>query len=321
MLIKTEVEITPRRIADLMVTAIEGGIGYWCEKVELMSAYGRYKVGERHQCNNDEMATFVGVNEEFAGTTYETMYDEVGVHRYTTRDFGRVTGTTNDPRSLVPWSPWYDAEDIYKERVFNKQGNLVPELRIKVTELELSSNKNKDGVYYITLQDLEAAFKLMQEFGTPKGFHFQHFINENEDATTADVWFQLAVFGEVVYGWRSPDMDGEAQKDFDNENRLAQAALHRKRIKIPEGMTMRYEATMDESDRYMCDKVWIDRLTGKEVFRYDAADPANTNSYYGARPDEESFIHRGLDYYALIDAKDAKPMPRFPVYYDGEYDD
>lgn len=34
MLIKTEVEITPRRIADLMISAIEGGSNYWCESVK-----------------------------------------------------------------------------------------------------------------------------------------------------------------------------------------------------------------------------------------------------------------------------------------------
>lgn len=113
----------------------------------------------------------------------------------------------------------------------------------------------------------------------------------------------------------------EADEEFANEHRLAQAALNRKRIKIKEGKTMRYEFTYDESDKYTCDKVWIDRLTGKEVLRYDAADPANTNSYYGARPDEESFVRRGLNYYELIDVSAAKPMPRFPKYYDGEFED
>lgn len=111
-----------------------------------------------------------------------------------------------------------------------------------------------------------------------------------------------------------------AQEEFENEHRLAQAALQRKRIKLTDGKVMRYEYTYDESDQYMCDKVWIDRLTGKEVFRYDAADPANTNSYYGARPDEEDFIRLGLDIYAVIDVKDAKPLPRFSVYDDGSYD-
>lgn len=106
----------------------------------------------------------------------------------------------------------------------------------------------------------------------------------------------------------------EALEDAAREHRYAQAALNRKRVEIPEGKTYRYEYVYDESEDCMCDKVWVDRLTGKEVMRYDAADPANTNSYCGARPDEKSFVRRGLDIYALIDAADAKPLPRFPVY-------
>jgi len=89
----------------------------------------------------------------------------------------------------------------------------------------------------------------------------------------------------------------EAEEDFQREHRYAQAALNRKRIEIPAGKVMRYESTYDQSEERMCDKVWIDRLTGREVMRYDAADPANTNSYYGARPDEESFVRRGQDIY------------------------
>jgi hypothetical protein len=115
-------------------------------------------------------------------------------------------------------------------------------------------------------------------------------------------------------------MIDEAQEDFDREHRYAQDALQRKRVKVPPSKTMRYEYVYDASEECMCDKVWIDRLTGAEVMRYDAADPANTNSYYGARPDEESFIHRGLDIYELINTEKAKPLRRFPVYYNG-YDD
>ena len=115
------------------------------------------------------------------------------------------------------------------------------------------------------------------------------------------------------------DID-EAQEDFDREHRYAQAALNRKHFKPPDGMVKRYEYVYDESEYLMCDKVWIDRLTGREVLRYDAADPANTNSYYGARPDEESFVSRDLDIYAVIDAKDAKPLPQFLVYNDGRFE-
>ncbi len=109
----------------------------------------------------------------------------------------------------------------------------------------------------------------------------------------------------------------EAQEDFDRGHRIAQRALQRKHADVQAGKVMRYEYVYDRSEEFMCDKVWIDRLTGGEVMRYDAADPANTNSYYGARPDEEFFIRRRLDIYAQIDAKDAKPLPRFRVYDDG----
>ena len=114
----------------------------------------------------------------------------------------------------------------------------------------------------------------------------------------------------------------DALEDAQREHRYAQAALRRKRVDVPAGKTLRYESTIDESDKYMCDLVWFDRLSGQEVFRYDAADPANTNSYYGARPDEESFVARGLDIYELIDKSIALPLPRFPVYdHGGEFDD
>lgn len=131
MIIKTEVEVTPRRIADLMVSVIEGGIGYWCKSVKL-----------------------------------------------------------NIPPEIHFKSPWYDQEEIYND----------PGLSIEVVELDPSSDKNVEGSWIINLKSMERAFYLMQEFGNPKGFHWRDFINENDDAITADVWFQLAVFGEVVYG-------------------------------------------------------------------------------------------------------------------------
>jgi hypothetical protein len=113
----------------------------------------------------------------------------------------------------------------------------------------------------------------------------------------------------------------EAQEDFDREHRLAQRALRLDRTEIPEGKVRRYESTSDCSAPDLADVLWIDRMTGKEVFRYDGADPANTNSYYGAMSDEEMFRRAERDPYELIDAAVAKPMPKFAVYDDGSYDD
>ena len=55
----------------------------------------------------------------------------------------------------------------------------------------------------------------------------------------------------------------------------------------------RYTRRTDTPDDYTCDHVWIDRLTGQEVLRYDAADPANTSPAYGARPDPEVLAQKG----------------------------
>ncbi len=97
-----------------------------------------------------------------------------------------------------------------------------------------------------------------------------------------------------------------AQEEFENEHRLAQAALRLRRIEVPEGMIRRYRSYTDECDiANICDQVWVDQLTGKEIIRYDLADPANTNSYYGAISDEEMFRRRDLDPYEVIPAADA----------------
>ena len=44
-----------------------------------------------------------GDNVDLHGTSYETVRDDLNVHRYNRRDFGRVTGTNHnipDPRNL-----------------------------------------------------------------------------------------------------------------------------------------------------------------------------------------------------------------------------
>lgn len=117
------------------------------------------------------------------------------------------------------------------------------------------------------------------------------------------------------------DEEDEARAEAENEHRLAQAALRLKRIEVPEGKIKRYQSATDESSADLCDRVWVDRLTGKVVIRYDLADPANTNSYYGAESDEAMFASVGLDPYELIDKDAAKPMPFFEPHWSNFADD
>ena len=58
-------------------------------------------------------------------------------------------------------------------------------------------------------EDEESEPTVLNKAGVEKGFqlmaqnearHFMDWLSENDDATTADVWFQLALFGQVVYG-------------------------------------------------------------------------------------------------------------------------
>jgi hypothetical protein len=127
MQITTTVEITPRRIADLMVSAIEGGSNYWCQHVFL---------------NSDAPKGYDG--------------------------------------------PWYDNPAVYDD----------PNFGIEVMDGETGER------HQLRLHNIERAFMLMQAFGADnyKGRHWYDFLSENDDATTADVFLQLATFGEVVYG-------------------------------------------------------------------------------------------------------------------------
>lgn len=62
-----------------------------------------YVVGNHYRTTAGDMVRFVTVSSE--GTSYETMADESGIHRYTRRDFGRVTGSPHDysdPRNVPP---------------------------------------------------------------------------------------------------------------------------------------------------------------------------------------------------------------------------
>lgn len=62
-----------------------------------------FQVGQTYKMVGGGEVTLIGVSNE--GTRYETMHCADDVHRYTRRDFGRVTGSSfdhDDPRCLIP---------------------------------------------------------------------------------------------------------------------------------------------------------------------------------------------------------------------------
>ena len=68
-----------------------------------------FRVGNTYETQGGDLVTLQGYgSEQFIGTTYETMYDQHGHHRYTNRpgaESGRCTGTNSewtDPKNIEP---------------------------------------------------------------------------------------------------------------------------------------------------------------------------------------------------------------------------
>lgn len=57
-----------------------------------------------------------------------------------------------------------------------------------------------DAIYVFNLENIQKGLQLMAEGEKADIRHWNDFIEENDDADTADVFMQLALFGEVVYG-------------------------------------------------------------------------------------------------------------------------
>jgi hypothetical protein len=84
--------------------------------------------------------------------------------------------------------PWY-ADPTFWDR---------PDARIVITDGEDIDEDEKPKTHNIGLKDIKQGLELMSKnyFDT----HWTAIVTENGDAITADVFLQLAVFGEVRYG-------------------------------------------------------------------------------------------------------------------------
>jgi hypothetical protein len=142
---KIEIEIAPRRIADLMVTAIEGGSNYWCRSVLLL----RWEPG-------NHFSEVLSGREAVAAAEADSESDN-----------------------------WYDCPALFGD------GSLF---EIEVGEY---NEEGEPQSRRITQADFKVGLKLMAE---KYGQHFGDFLNDNEDATTADVFLQCVALKDIVYG-------------------------------------------------------------------------------------------------------------------------
>lgn len=70
-------------------------------------------------------------------------------------------------------------------------------LRANAKHEVLIADEFSDGVYPLTWGKMCKAMQLMAKDYT---HHFDDLIRENDDAITADVFLQLSLFGDVIYG-------------------------------------------------------------------------------------------------------------------------
>ena len=139
-------EISPRRIADLMVTALE---------------------------HNDMVCAWVAAA-RLRSPTEEDLYER----------------TKNNN--------WYDVPELWAGEFEIDVYEISDESEYETFDPE--EDEVPDGItkHTITHKDLAEALKIWPS--SKYAHHFAEFIRENEDAITADVFLQLVVLKEVVYG-------------------------------------------------------------------------------------------------------------------------
>ena len=88
----------------------------------------------------------------------------------------------------------YDCLEDKWAAILINGGTLVVYDDYEVEELEEGEKPTK---YTLTLKDVRKGLRLMKK-NYPN--HYNDLMEECEDAITGDVWLQLAVFGELIYG-------------------------------------------------------------------------------------------------------------------------
>jgi hypothetical protein len=130
--IPTTVNVSKKRVADLLISAFEGGSNYW------------YRI------------------EEFV--------------RPPKRDFV------------------FDAEHVYRHAEYP----LSTGGALKISDLYgVDGDEKRKTVKVLGLPEIEEGLRV---FARIYPIHFANFVAENDDAVTGDVFLQVCLFGEIVYG-------------------------------------------------------------------------------------------------------------------------
>jgi hypothetical protein len=146
MVFKTLPAVTLTEIAQLIIGAMEMEAG----------KHEPFRIGNTYQTQDGRLVTMMGYGtEEHIGTTYETMYDQHGHHRYTNRpgyESGRLTGTNTEFNEGGNIQPLYPRPPKYAVPAMTL---MVPEgyQILKMTTHEQRSYPNGHNQYHNTCID------------------------------------------------------------------------------------------------------------------------------------------------------------------------
>jgi len=118
------------------------------ETIPEVLEFQSYVLNRDYKTQAGETVRFVTIAN--AGTSYETMADEQGVHRYTRRDYGRCTGTAHDysePRNVPPVYRKPFQPIVYTEdRAASDRAAVLEEVAIKASQaMEDVHENHEDG--------------------------------------------------------------------------------------------------------------------------------------------------------------------------------
>ncbi len=98
---------------------------------------------------------------------------------------------------------WYNFPDLSMLDESTKGEPLVDRLMVAIKDgqsipvNDISNNTSEDLLGNLNLEGIEKGIKIMAEDYSD---HFSCMVNENGDAYTGDIFLQLAVLGEIVFG-------------------------------------------------------------------------------------------------------------------------
>lgn len=89
-------------------------------------------------------------------------------------------------------------EDKWAEALLKGKGVMVYDCYDEDVDYDADlSEFPKSAKHHITMDDVRKGLELMRD-EYPR--HYADLMEEDDDLTTGDVWLQLAVFGELIYG-------------------------------------------------------------------------------------------------------------------------